>query len=222
MNTVNLSQFASLFEIGFALHLAVAFLERIYASELPVRINGIAARAKALEQLKRELSAEPQSHNESAADTELHFAYRTIKHPTWTRHNDHVLDRVYALMQDSEGQMRALKRILSVLTVLSVLVVLYSVTALFLIGLEVELVRDLSPMTASAVVLMQLLPLPIAATIFFFVARRMSREIDRKIRGLGEQQLMLNQPETATAHSSVSVEQVYLRDRELHGRVVQS
>ena len=52
MSTVNLSQFASLFEIGFALHFAVAFLDRIYAKELPVRIDAIAARAKALEQLK--------------------------------------------------------------------------------------------------------------------------------------------------------------------------
>ncbi|MDJ0877916.1 MAG: hypothetical protein QNI86_04855 [Halieaceae bacterium] len=216
MTAVDLSQFASLFEIGFALHFAVAFLDRIYARELPVRINGIAARAKALEQLKRELSEDLRSEKEAGATTELSFAYRTISNPAWTRHNDHVLDRVYALMQDSQGQMKALKRILNVLTFLSILVVLYSVTALFLIGLGVELVKGLDPMTASAVVLTQLLPLPIAATIFFFVARRMSQEIDRKIRGVGELQLMLNDQDTTTAQGSVSVDQVYQRDRELN------
>ena len=139
--------------------------------------------------------------------------------PAWTRHNDHVLDRVYALMQDSKGRMTVLKRILNVLTFLSILVVLYSVTALFLIGLEVQLVKDLDPMTASAAVLMQLLPLPIAATIFFFVARRMGHEIDRKIRGVGELQLMLNNPDTTTAHGYVSVDQVYQRNQELNGLV---
>ncbi len=217
MTAVNLSQFASLFEIGFALHFAVAFLDRIYARELPVRIDGIAARAKALEHLKRELSEGLPVEGAADATDELRFAYRTIANPTWTRHNDQVLDRVYALLQDSKGQMKVLKRILSVLTFLSILVVLYSVTTLFLIGLQVELVKALNPMTASAVVLTQLLPLPIAATIFFFVARRMGNEIDRKIRGAGELQLMLNELDNTPAHGYVSVDQVYQRDRELSG-----
>ena len=217
MSAVNLSQFASLFEIGFALHFAVAFLDRIYAKELPVRINGIAARAKALEQLKRDLSENSLPNSDAGVSTELRFAYRTFENPAWTRHNDHVLDRVYALMQDSRGRMTVLKRILNVLTFLSILVVLYSVTALFLIGLDVDLVKDLDPMTASAAVLTQLLPLPIAATIFFFVARRMSHEIDRKIRGVGELQLMLDNPDSTTAQGYVSVDQVYQRDQELNG-----
>ena len=217
MAAVDLSQFASLFEIGFALHFAVAFLDRIYARELPVRISGIAARAKALEQLKKELSEERRSDRDAGNSSELRFAYRTVADPVWTRHNDHVLDRVYALMQDSQGRMTVLKRILNVLTFLSILVVLYSVTALFLIGLGVDLVKELDPVTASAAVLMQLLPLPIAATIFFFVARRMSQEVDRKIRGVGELQLMLHPPDSTTTHGYVSVDQVYLRDQELNG-----
>lgn len=217
MSSVNLSQFASLFEIGFALHFAVAFLDRIYAKELPGRINGIAARAKALEQLKRELSDGPGSGIEAGGASELQFPYRTITDPQWTRHNDQVLDRIYALMQDSRGQLKVLKRILNVLTFLSILIVLYSVSALFLIGLDVELVRDLDPMTASAAVLSQLLPLPIAATIFYFVARRMGNEIDRKIRGAGELQLLLNDLDATTAHGYVSVDQVYQRDLELNG-----
>jgi hypothetical protein len=211
MTTVDLSQFASLFEIGFALHFAVAFLDRIYASEIPVRVDRIAARAKSLEQLKREISDARASSAEAGAKTELRFPYRTIRNPIWTKHNDHVLDRVYALLQDSKGQMKALKRVLGTLTFFSILVVLYSVAMLFFIGLGMEFVTGLDPVTASAIVLMQLLPLPIAAAIFFFVARRMSHEIDKKVRGVGELQLMLNDLDANTAHGYASVDQVYQR-----------
>ncbi len=210
MDTVDLSRFASLFEIGFALHFAVAFIDRIYAKELPVRIGQIAARAKSLETLQREIAAGTDG-DESLT---LRFGFRSVANPIWPKHNDYVLDRVYALMQESNGQMRALKRILNVITVLSVCVVLYSVTVLFLIGLDVELVKQLDPIRASTVVLMQLLPLPFASAIFYFVARSMSHEVDRKIRGFGELQLVLAKPDATSGNVYISVEQVYQRDRE--------
>ncbi|NQY32056.1 MAG: hypothetical protein HRT56_02650 [Coraliomargarita sp.] len=212
-----MSQFASLFEIGFALHFAVAFVDRIYAKELPVRIQNIVARARSLEHLKKDLQSQDASSDADDSTKELRFAYRTISDPIWVKHNDHVLDRVYALMQDSNGQTKALKRILNVLTFLSISVVVYSVAALFLIGLDLPLVNGLSPMMASAVVLMQLLPLPTAAAIFFFIARRMSNEIDRKVRGIGELQLILSAPEKNGAINYISVEQVFQRDRESRG-----
>lgn len=215
MTTVDLSQFASLFEIGFALHFAVAFVERIYAKELPVRIKTLTSRAKSLEHLKKEI-AEYESIKEKTGETlKLRFAYRTVEDPLWTKHNDFVLDRIYALRQDLKGQTKALRRILSIITFLSALVLLYSVTILFMIGLDMELVKGLDPMIASSVVLMQLLPLPIAAIIFFLVARRMSHEVDRKIRGIGELQLMLHNADVLN-NGYASVEQVFRRAHERH------
>ena len=210
METVDLSRFASLFEIGFALHFAVAFIDRIYAKELPVRIGRIAARAKSLELLQREIA----EHDNDDKPMVLRFGNRRVDNPIWPKHNDYVLDRVYALMQESNGQIRALKRILNVITVLSVLVVLYSISVLFLVGLDLDMVKELDPIRASAVVLMQLLPLPCAAAVFYVVARSMSHEVDRKIRGFGELQLILAKPDTNTGNVYISVEQVYLRDRE--------
>jgi len=218
MHLVDLSQFASLFEIGFALHFAVAFLERIYARELPVRIEQIVARVKSLELFKQEVIEGQKKYAETGESIELQLAFRTVENPVWVKHNDQVLDRLYALRQDSNVQMRALKRILSIITFSSILVVLYSVAVLFMIGLEVDMVTGLTPITASAIVLMQLLPLPITAAIFFFVGRRMSHEVDRKIRGVGELQLILNNPystpvtDYAPVTDFASVQQIYRRD----------
>ena len=210
--TVSLSQFTSLFEIGFALHFAVAFLDRIYARELPVRIDLIIARAKSIERFKQEISEAQRSHEETGKKIELHLAYRIIENPIWVKVNDLVLDRLYALRQDSNGQMKALKRILKVIRFLSVIVVLYSVTILFMIGLEVNILKGLTPMTASVVVLIQLLPLPIATGIFFFVARSMSKEVDRKIRGVEDLNLLLSRPENTSITRFASVKQIYHRD----------
>jgi hypothetical protein len=81
-----------------------------------------------------------------------------------------------------------------------------------MIGLEVEFLKGLAAMTATVVVLMQILPLPIAASIFFFVARRMSNEVDRKIRSLSELNLMMNKPSNTQINRYISVEQIYRRD----------
>jgi hypothetical protein len=212
MPLVDLSQFTSLFEIGFALHFAVAFLERIYARELPVRIEQIVAIAKSLELFKQEVIEGQRKYAETGKSIELQLTFRTVENPVWVKHNDQVLDRLYALHQDSNGQMRALKGILSVITFLSILVALYSVAVLFMIGLEVDMVTGLTPITASAIVLMQLLPLPVTAAIFFFVVRRMSHEVDRKIRGVGELHLILNNPYSAPVTDYASVQQIYRRD----------
>jgi hypothetical protein len=212
MPLVDLSQFTSLFEIGFALHFAVALLERIYARDLPVRIEQIVAKAKSLELFKQEVIEGQRKYAETGKSIEVQFTFRTVENPVWVKHNDQVLDRLYALRLDLNGQMRVLKRILSVITFLSILVALYSVVVLFMIGLEFDMVTGLTSITASAIVLMQLLPLPLTAAIFFFVVRRMSHEIDRKIRGVGELQLMLNNPNSAPVTDFASVEQIYRRD----------
>jgi hypothetical protein len=218
MPLVGLSQFTSLFEIGFALHFAVAFLERIYARELPIRIEKIVAIAKSMELFKQEVIEGQRKHEETGESIQLQFAFRTFENPVWVKHNDHVLDRLYALRQDSNGQVRVLKRILSVITFLSIMVALYSVTILFMIGLDFEMVMGLTPITASTIVLMQLLPLPVTAAIFFFVGRRMSSEVDRKIRGVGELQLILNNAysssvtDYAPVTDHASVQQIYHRD----------
>ena len=211
MPLVDLSQFASLFEIGFALHFAVALLDRIYAREMPARIEQIVAKTKSLELFKQEVIEGQRKYAETGESTELQLAFRTVENPIWVKHNDQVLDRLYALRQDSNGQIRVLKRILSVITFLSILVALYSVAILFMIGLDFEVVMGLTPITASAIVLMQLLPLPVTAAIFFFVVRSMSHEVDRKIRGAGELQLILNNPHSAPVTDYASVQQIYLR-----------
>jgi hypothetical protein len=65
---------------------------------------------------------------------------------------------------------------------------------------------------------LQLLPLPLTAAIFFFVGRRMSLEVDRKIRGVGELKLILNNPystpvtDYAPVTDFASVQQIYRRD----------
>ncbi|WP_448569115.1 hypothetical protein [Thalassotalea ganghwensis] len=211
MSLINLGQFGSLFEIGFALHFAVAFIDRIYARELPVRVDRINARVKAIEQFRREIADGQRWTEESGEKFELIFAYRHIENPQWLDFNNQVLDRLHELLQNTNGQIRILKRILSVITFLSLVVVLYSVCALFLIGLDMEIVKSLDPMTASTAVLMQLLPLPLASAIFYFVARRMSNDVDRKIRSVGELHLLLNPPEEGRINAYVSVEQVYRR-----------
>ncbi len=211
MSLINLSQFGSLFEIGFALHFAVAFIDRIYARELPVRVDRINARVKAIEKFKREIADGQRWMKESGEKFELIFPYRHIENPQWFKHNEQVLDRTYELLQNINGQINILKRILSVITFLSIIVVLYSICTLFLIGLEMEIVKSLDPMTASTAVLMQLLPLPLASAIFFFVARRMSKDVDRKIRSVGDLNLMLSSPDVGKINAYVSVEQVYQR-----------
>lgn len=211
MSLINLSQFGSLFEIGFALHFAVAFIDRIYARELPVRVDRINSRVKAIEKFKREIADGQRWMEESGEKFELIFPYRHIENPQWFKHNEQVLDRMYELLQNTNGQINTLKRILSVITFLSIIVVLYSISTLFLIGLEMDIVKSLDPMTASTAVLMQLLPLPLASAIFFFVARRMSNDVDRKIRSVGDLNLMLSPPEVGKINAYVSVEQVYRR-----------
>ena len=209
---VDLIQFSSLFEIGVALHFAVAFLERIYSRELPVRLQRIAARAQSLKRLKEELIEAELQPNGIGISPRIQLTYRVIDKPIWNPHNEHALDLLSALRQESTGPMKALQQVLSVITLLSVVVILYSVTTLFMIGLELPIVRDLSPMTASAIVLLQLLPLPLATAIFFFVARRMSSEVDRKLRGIGEHQLILSDPDSSELPAYASVEEIYQRD----------
>ncbi|MEL7451466.1 MAG: hypothetical protein AAFN78_19805 [Pseudomonadota bacterium] len=209
---VDLNQFASLFEIGFALHIAVAFLERTYAKELPVRIEQIAARVKTLERFKREILEGDQKREKSGDTFELKLPFRTLKNPIWVDYNDSLLDQLYTLGHESAGRLSALKRILAGITFLAVLVALYSVTVLFLIGLEFEFVKNLSPMTASLIVLAQLLPLPLAASLFFFVARRMSREVDRQLRGIGEKRLVLSKSDSTAVAGYAMVDEIYRRD----------
>ncbi|MEM9056220.1 MAG: hypothetical protein AAGD86_02010 [Pseudomonadota bacterium] len=214
---VNLAQFASLFEIGFALHLAVAFLERMYARELPVRIEQIAARINALERFKRELLEGAQQRDASGKANALKLPYRTLENPVWVRYNDGLLDQLYTLGHESTGKLSALRSILSSVTFMAVLVALYSVTALFLIGLEFEFVKQMRPMTASLIVLAQLLPLPLAAALFLFVARRMSRNVDRQLRGIGEKRLLLSDADSTASASYAMVEEIYRRDLERRG-----
>jgi hypothetical protein len=212
MNLIDLSQFASLFEIGFALHFAVAFIDRIYARELPARIISITSLIQSIERFKQEIDEGQQWQKESGKKFKLRVTSLYIENPIWIKHNDNVLDQLRTLSQEANGQIRALKGILSVITFLSVLVALYSVTMLFMIGFDVELLKGLDSMTVSMVVLMQLLPLPVAASIFFFVARRMSKDADRKIRSVSELNLMLNKPSNSQINRYVSVDQIYRRD----------
>lgn len=216
---LDLSQFASLFEIGFAVHIAVALIERIYARELPVRIERISARLNALERFKQEIQRAVAKREESGQSTELQLPYRSITDPVWADRNDALLDRLYALGHNSTGRLSALKRILGAITILSVIVVLYSITMLFLIGLQLEMTRELSPMFASALVLAQLLPLPLAAAIFYYVARRMSKEVDRKLRGIGEMRVMLLASGQSGIAGHPTIEEVYQRDLVQEGRL---
>ncbi|MCO4800144.1 MAG: hypothetical protein KC484_13080, partial [Colwelliaceae bacterium] len=176
-----------------------------------MRVDRINARVKAIEKFKREIADGQRWMKESGEKFELIFPYRHIENPQWFKHNEQVLDRTYELLQNINGQINILKRILSVITFLSIIVVLYSICTLFLIGLEMEIVKSLDPMTASTAVLMQLLPLPLASAIFFFVARRMSKDVDRKIRSVGDLNLMLSSPDVGKINAYVSVEQVYQR-----------
>ena len=217
MTEVNLIQFTSLFEIGFALHFAVAFIERIYSRELPVRIEQINARAKSLERLRQEISDAHKLSHSSDDKLILDLPRRIIENPVWMPRNEQVLDRFYALKQDTNGQIKLQKRILHIITFLSITVVLYSVVMLFLIGLNASFVNNLDVMTASALVLMQLLPLPLAACLFYFYARSTSHEIDRKIRGISELNLMLNETDDSAALGYSSVEHIYRRDLKKYG-----
>lgn len=209
---VDLIQFASLFEIGFALHIAVALLERIYAGELPVRVERIAARLNALERFKRELQQGVIRKKETGETVELNFAYRSVTNPVWSDRNNVLLDQLYKLGHLATGRLGALKRVLSLTTAFSILVVLYSITMLFMIGLDLALVKELDPIKASALVLAQILPLPLAACVLFLVARRMSLQIDRKLRGECERRVLLANANSPAAVAYVSIEEVYQRD----------
>jgi hypothetical protein len=216
---VDLIQFASLFEIGFALHIAVALLERIYAGELPVRVERISARLNALERFKRELAEESSRRKEGGKPVELRFPYRSVKDPVWADHNDELLDQLYRLGHVATGKLGALKRVLSIITALSIVVVLYTITMLFLVGLDLSLLKGLDPVVASALVLAQLLPLPLAACLFFFVARRMSQEIDRKLRGIAERRVLLASKNSPATVAYASIEEVYQRDLSRQGKL---
>ncbi|MEM9530311.1 MAG: hypothetical protein AAGA23_05290 [Pseudomonadota bacterium] len=219
---VDLLQFASLFEIGFALHIAVAFFERIYARELPVRINRIAARLNALERFKREMLEGRARREETGRETILQLAYRSVENPVWVDRNDTLLGKLSDLGHIATGRLSALKRVLGVVTVLSILVVVYSIVCLFLIGLDLPLVKELDPRVASALVLAQLLPLPLTAGVFFLVARRMSLQIDRKLRGVSEMRVLLSAVGPSASAAYVSIEEVYQRDLGRQGRLTDS
>jgi hypothetical protein len=216
---VDLIQFASLFEIGFALHIAVALLERIYAGALPVRVERISSRLNALERFKRELIDDDKARKKGGKPGELRFPYRSVKDPAWHDHNDELLDQLYKLGHLATHRLGSLRRVLSVITALSLLVVLYTITMLFLVGLDLDMVKALDPWVASSLVLAQLLPLPIAAGVFFFVARRMSQQIDRKLRGIGERRVLLASDASPATIAYTSVEEVYQRDLTRQGKV---
>ncbi|MEO1076952.1 MAG: hypothetical protein AAFX41_13475 [Bacteroidota bacterium] len=215
---VDLLQFASLFEIGFALHIAVAFLERIYARELPVRVERISARLNALERFKREVFEGGVKRDATGQRHALQLAYRQVDNPVWPDRNDALLDQLYELGHIATNRLGTLRRVLAVVTVLSMGVVFYTVTMLFLIGLDLPVVKQLDPLVASALVLAQLLPLPLAAGVFYLVARRMSRQVDRKLRGVGELRVLLNGADSASVLAYVSIEEIYERDLGRLGR----
>ena len=216
---VNLIQFASLFEIGFALHIAVALLERIYAAELPDRVKQIAARLNALERFKYEVHDAGIRKKVTGEAVELDFAYRSVTDPVWAKRNDALLDQLSGLGHLAAGRLSLLKRVLGMTTVLSIIVLLYSITMLFLIGLDLTLVKDLDPIQASALVLAQILPLPLAAGVLFFLARRMSLQIDRKLRGQCERRVLLANNSSPATVDSVSIEEIYQRDISRRGNL---
>ena len=115
--------------------------------------------------------------------------------------------------------MGALRRVLGVVTVLSIFVVVYTIVMLFLIGLDLPLVKGLDPWLASALVLAQLLPLPLAAGVFFLIARRMSLQIDRKLRGVGELRVLLASHDSGAAVAYASIEEVFQRDLGRQGKL---
>ena len=104
-------------------------------------------------------------------------------------------------------------------TVLSIFVVVYTIVMLFLIGLDLPLVKGLDPWLASALVLAQLLPLPLAAGVFFLIARRMSLQIDRKLRGVGELRVLLASHDSGAAVAYASIEEVFQRDLGRQGKL---
>ena len=216
---VDLVSFSSLFEIGFALHIAVTIIERIYARELPVRVDRIARRLNALERFKREMVEIRDRGEKSRQPFQLHFAYRTIDDPVWSDHNDALLAQLAGLAHLATGRLGSLRRALSVVTALSICVIFYTITMLFLIALDISWVNDLHPLTASCLVLTQLLPLPIAAGAFLFVARRMSLQIDRKLRGMSERGVLLSSSTSPESPFSASIEEIYQRDLSQRGRL---
>ncbi len=209
---VDLSQFASLFEIGFAVHIAVAFLERIYARELPVRLERIAGRINALERFKQEVLKASMRWQDEQRDSILPLASGDQRNPVWVKRNDDLLEHLHVLKHDSTHRLDALRAVLALLMILSILVALYSVTMLFLVGLQVEAVTALEPLRASLLVLAQLLPLPLAAALFYFFAHRMSLQVDRKLRGVGELRVTIGRADDPGQIRYLTIEEIYHRD----------
>lgn len=216
--SVDLSQFNSLFEIGFAVHIAVAFLERIYAGQLPVRMERIGERLKAMERFKRALQEAKAKREATGEAYVLQLPHAVIDNAVWAERNESAVERLYSLSHALQSRLTSLKRILTLITITSIMVVLYSITLLFLIGLDLALVKDINALTASLLVLAQLLPLPLAALVFYIIARRMSQEIDRKLRGVGELRVVVTSPSSQSPAAYTSVEEIYQRDlgRSIH------
>lgn len=210
--TVDLSNFASLFEIGFAVHIAVALLERIYARELPVRLERIGARIHALERFRDDILKAGMRREEGGLEHQLKLASGPIRNPVWLQRNEVLIEKLHTLRHDSARRLDTLRGTLTALMVLSVLVVLYSVTMLFLIGFQVESLLTLNPWHASALVLAQLLPLPLASAMFYLRAHRMSLEVDRKLRGAGELRVTLTSPDKPNEMIYVSIEEIVRSD----------
>ena len=206
--TVDLSNFASLFEIGFAVHIAVALLERIYARELPVRLERIGARINALERFRESLLKASMKREESGLEHQLKLASGAIRNPVWLKRNDDLIEKLHGLRHDSARRLETLRGMLTALMFLSVLVVLYSVTMLFLIGFQIEALLALNAWHASVLVLAQLLPLPLAAAMFYLRAHRMSLEVDRKLRGAGELRISLASPDKPNEMTYVLIEDI--------------
>ena len=210
--TVDLSNFASLFEIGFAVHIAVALLERIYARELPVRLERIGSRINALERFRENILKASMKREGGGLEHQLKLASGIILNPVWLKRNDDLIEKLHALRHDSARRLETLRKTLMALMFLSVLVVLYSVTMLFLIGFQIEALLTLNAWHASLLVLAQLLPLPLAAAMFYFRAHRMSLEVDRKLRGAGELRVSLTSEDKPNEIVYASIEEIVRSD----------
>jgi hypothetical protein len=211
--TVDLSQFSSLFEIGFALHIAVAVLERIYSHELPSRLKSIRSQISVLERFRDSIFKAGFSRQDGGQEYEIALTSGLIRNPVWIKRNDRLLSRLHVLNHESVQRLDSLRWVLTTLMILSIVVVMYSVTMLFLIGFRIEALITLTPLQASLLVLAQLLPLPLAAGLFYFIAHRMSMDVDRKLRGVGELNVILASEEDAGGVHYVSIEEIVRNDR---------
>ena len=176
MVMATLIAYSSLFEIGFALHAGISILESVYGESVSKTIAEVEGIREKLKHLRLVLTKSDPSLSGKSTDVKVTIARWTITSLAWNDKCSGAEQQICRLSSDSVETQKTHKRRANLIMYFSMGVCLYSLALLFIGASDVDFVRNLSIWLALALVVIQLIPMPIAALAFYRAARTTTRE----------------------------------------------